>query len=42
MVSLEEEQKKVYKTYANHAMELIKKKVKDDEFKNSKIEIFLI
>ena len=39
MVNLEEEQKKVYKTYANHAMELIEKKVKNDEFKNSKIEI---
>ncbi|MBZ9607040.1 DEAD/DEAH box helicase [Clostridium estertheticum] len=39
IVSLEEEQKKVYKTYANHAMELIEKKVKNDEFKNSKIEI---
>ena len=39
MVSLDEEQKKIYKTYANHAMQLIKKKVSDDEFKNSKIEI---
>jgi len=39
MVNLEEDQKKVYKTYANHAMELIKKKVTNDEFKNSKIEI---
>ena len=39
MVSLEQEQKKVYKTYANHAMELIKNKVENDEFKNSKIEI---
>ena len=39
MVTLEEEQKKVYRTYANHAMELIEKKVKDDEFRNSKIEI---
>ena len=38
-VSLDEEQKKVYKTYANHAMELIENKVKNDEFKNSKIEI---
>jgi SNF2 family DNA or RNA helicase len=38
-VNLEEEQKKVYKTYAIHAMELIKNKVKNDEFKNSKIEI---
>ncbi|MFT5873736.1 MAG: SNF2 family DNA or RNA helicase [Clostridium sp.] len=39
LVSFEEEQKKVYKTYANHAMELIENKVRDDEFKNSKIEI---
>ncbi|MCB2289286.1 SNF2 helicase associated domain-containing protein [Clostridium sp. CS001] len=39
MVSLEEEQKKIYKTYANHAMELIENKVKNDEFKNSKIEV---
>ncbi|MDP4088890.1 MAG: DEAD/DEAH box helicase [Bacillota bacterium] len=39
MVDLGEEQKKVYKAYANHAMELIQKKVKEEEFKNSKIEI---
>ncbi|MBU3190512.1 SNF2 helicase associated domain-containing protein [Clostridium bowmanii] len=39
IVNLEQEQKKVYKTYANHAMELIENKVKNDEFKNSKIEI---
>ena len=39
MVNFEEEQKKVYKTYANYAMELIEKKVKNEEFKNSKIEI---
>ncbi|MBC2581447.1 SNF2 helicase associated domain-containing protein [Clostridium sp. DJ247] len=39
MVTLDDEQKKVYKTYANYAVELIEKKVKDDEFKNSKIEI---
>jgi len=39
MVSLDDEQKKVYKIYANHAMELIKNKVQNDEFKNSKIEI---
>lgn len=38
-VSLEQEQKKVYKTYADHAMELIENKVRSDEFKNSKIEI---
>jgi len=39
IVNLEQEQKKVYKIYANHAMELIENKVKNDEFKNSKIEI---
>ncbi|MCB2293832.1 DEAD/DEAH box helicase [Clostridium algoriphilum] len=39
LVNLKQEQKKVYKIYANHAMELIEKKVKNDEFKNSKIEI---
>ncbi len=39
MVTLEEEQKKIYKTYANHVMELIEKKVRNDEFKNSKIEV---
>lgn len=39
MVNLEQEQKKVYKTYADYAVELIGKKVKDDEFKHSKIEI---
>lgn len=39
MVTLEEKQKKVYKTYANYAVELIEKRVKEDEFKNSKIEI---
>ena len=39
MVTLEEEQKKIYKTYANHAVELIEKRVKDFEFQNSKIEI---
>ncbi|MEG0774676.1 SNF2 helicase associated domain-containing protein [Clostridium sp.] len=38
-VNLEEEQKKVYKTFANYAMEIIEKKVKEDEFKTSKIEI---
>ena len=39
MVKLNDEQKKVYKTYADYAVDLIKKKVKDNEFKNSKIEI---
>lgn len=39
IVNLEDEQKKVYKTYADYAMDLIQKKVKEDEFKNSKIEI---
>jgi superfamily II DNA or RNA helicase len=39
VVNLEDEQKKVYKTYANYAVELIQKKVKEYEFQNSKIEI---
>lgn len=39
LVTMEEEQKKVYKTYANYAVELIEKKVKDSEFQSSKIEI---
>ncbi|MPM98726.1 ATP-dependent RNA helicase RhlB [bioreactor metagenome] len=39
LVSLDDEQKKVYKAYANYAVELIEKKVRDDEFKKSKIEI---
>lgn len=39
IVPLEDEQKKVYATYANHVQELIDKKVKDDEFSKSKIEI---
>lgn len=39
LVNLNEEQQIVYKTYANYAVELIEKKVKEDEFKNSKIEI---
>lgn len=39
IVNMEEEQKKVYKAYGNYAMDVIKKKVEDNEFKNSKIEI---
>lgn len=39
MISLEDEQMKVYKAYADHAMKLIEKKVVDEEFKSSKIEI---
>ena len=39
MVSLEEEQKKVYKAYADHVKAIIEKKVVEEEFKNSKIEI---
>jgi SNF2 family DNA or RNA helicase len=38
-IKLEDKQKDVYATYAKHALELIEKKVKEDEFKNSKIEI---
>lgn len=39
VVNMEEEQKKVYKAYANYAVELIEKKVKEAEFENSRIEI---
>lgn len=38
-VNMEDEQKQVYKAYAIHAMELIAKRVRDEEFNNSKIEI---
>ncbi|PJI08689.1 MULTISPECIES: DEAD/DEAH box helicase [Clostridium] len=38
-VSMDNKQKKVYKTYADYAINLIEKKVQLDEFKNSKIEI---
>ncbi|NLZ48405.1 MAG: DEAD/DEAH box helicase [Clostridiales bacterium] len=38
-ISLDDNQKKVYKAYRNHALELIKKKVKEEEFKKSKIEV---
>jgi Superfamily II DNA/RNA helicases, SNF2 family len=38
-VALDDEQKKVYAAYSKHVVELIEKKVRDDEFKNSKIEI---
>jgi SNF2 family DNA or RNA helicase len=39
LVTMEEEQKRIYKTYANYAVELIEKKVKESEFQRSKIEI---
>jgi SNF2 family DNA or RNA helicase len=39
LVTMEDEQAKVYKAYADYAMELVEKKVKDFEFQNSKIEI---
>ena len=38
-LEMEEEQKKVYLAYSEHVKALIEKKVIDDEFKNSKIEI---
>ncbi|ERI91534.1 protein, SNF2 family [Clostridiales bacterium oral taxon 876 str. F0540] len=38
-VDMDEDQKKVYKAYANYAVELIEKKVEDYEFQNSRIEI---
>ncbi|MCH3963112.1 MAG: DEAD/DEAH box helicase [Clostridium sp.] len=39
MVDMGDRQKKVYGTYAGHVLDLVEKKVKDNEFKNSKIEI---
>ena len=39
LIPLNEEQEKVYGTYANYAKELIEKKVTDNEFTKSKIEI---
>lgn len=39
LVSMSEEQKKIYSIYSDYAKNLIEKKVKDDELKNSKIEI---
>ncbi len=39
LVSMSEEQEKIYSIYANHAKSLIEKKVKDDDLKTSKIEI---
>lgn len=39
IIPMNKEQTKVYKTYADYAKSLIENKVKDQEFKNSKIEI---
>lgn len=39
LVSMSEEQEKIYSIYSDYAKNLIEKKVKDDELKNSKIEI---
>ncbi len=39
VVPMEEEQAKVYAAYAEHVKELIENKIKNDEFKSSKIEI---
>lgn len=39
VVPMEKKQKEVYETYVNHVKDIIDKKVKDDEFKSSKIEI---
>lgn len=39
VVTMDEEQKKVYGTYAKYAVDLIRKRVQDYEFQNSKIEI---
>ncbi|MBE6053150.1 MAG: ATP-dependent helicase [Clostridium sartagoforme] len=39
LVSMSEEQEKTYAIYSDYAKNLIEKKVKDDDLKNSKIEI---
>ena len=39
MITLDEEQKKAYKAYSDYATDIIAKKVKNEEFKKSKIEI---
>ena len=39
IIPMSEEQEKVYSIYADYAKKLIEKKVKDDELKNSKIEV---
>lgn len=39
MVDMGDEQKKVYGIYAKHVLDIVEKKVKQDEFKNSRIEI---
>lgn len=39
MVALDGEQSRVYAAYNNHVVELIENKVKEGEFKNSKIEV---
>lgn len=39
LVNLTDKEKKIYGTYAKYAIELIEKKVEEDEFKNSKIQI---
>lgn len=39
LLEMDKNQKKVYKAYAKYALELIQHKVRDSEFRNSKIEI---
>lgn len=39
VVHMDDDQRKVYKTYADHAVQLIENKVKSEEFRRSKIEI---
>lgn len=39
IVSMDKEQEKVYKTYSDYAKALIEKKIQNEEFKTSKIEI---
>lgn len=38
-IPMDKEQQKIYKTYSDYAIDLINKKVQDDDLKNSKIEI---
>ncbi|WP_300385924.1 DEAD/DEAH box helicase [Clostridium sp.] len=39
IIPMSQEQEKIYSTYADYARKLIEKKVKDDDLKNSKIEV---
>ena len=39
VIPMEKKQKEIYETYVNHVRDIVDKKIKDDEFKSSKIEI---